>query len=184
MDVKKRLFDSLNLLPSPLSDFADTLLPVVSAIDVPTDEASAILADGCLAAAMLSWMSAFSGFPVLQMLLRLGQSDATQQAAFFSRLQMKPIGGLHRIEILEPSPVVPFSTEVECPFRVRIVEGGADYESATLSVGSTTISFTKEEDVLTGGLALPIGLYVFDVSVTFAPEYVVTASVDFEVQGV
>jgi hypothetical protein len=182
LDIKKRLINSLNTLPDSLSIFESVTLPDVSSIAPPTSEAESIMADGLLSAALLSWMSVFSGLPILEFFLHVGERDQTQQAALLSRLEALRDGSLHTVEIVLPSSLTHIvSGEELVSYHIRMTEGAADYASAIIEIDGTPHTFSHDGSDLTGQKLLSIGSHNIYAEITFLPDFHVSSALDFEV---
>jgi hypothetical protein len=181
LDIKKQLIDSLNKLPISLETFESVTLPDVLPIALPVSEGDAIMADGLLSAAILSWMSAFSGFPVVEFLLHVGERDQTQQAALLSRLKTLREGSLHTVAIILPESITHIvSEEALVSYQVRMT-GFEDYEAAIVKIDGTPHTFSRDGGDLTGQKLLSVGSHTICADVTFLPDFHVVADLSFEV---
>jgi hypothetical protein len=181
IDIKKQLIDSLNKLPVSLETFGSVTLPDVSPIALPTSEGEAIIADGLLSAAILSWMSVFSNFPVVEFLLHIGERDQTQQAALLSRLKTLREGSLHTVVIILPEPITHIESEEELvAYQIRMT-GFEDFGAAIVKIDGAPHTFSHDGSDLTGQKLLSIGSHTLYSDVTFLPDFHVVAELFFEV---
>jgi hypothetical protein len=182
LDIKKRLINSLNALPDSLSVFEGVVLPVVSPIALPTSEAECIFADGLLSAALLSWMSVFSGLPVVEFLLHIGERDQTQQAALLSRLHTNKEGSLHEVLIVLPESIIHITGAEELiEYRIRMTSGSEDYKAAIIKIDGVPHTFSHDGSDFAGSKLLSIGAHTLQSDITFLPDFHVITDLSFEV---
>lgn len=140
------------------------------------------MADGLLSAAILSWMSVFSGFPVVEFLLHIGERDQTQQAALLSRLKALRDGSLHTVEIVLPESLTHIvSGEELVAFQISMTSGSVDYKAAIVEIDGVPHTFSHDGSNLTGQKLLSIGSHNVYADITFLPDFHVVVEQDFDV---
>lgn len=107
-DVKREFLEALNTdLPNGIG--ALLLNEIPSCPDAPATVEDAIIAEGQLSLYLIAILNAFVGLTPVDLLLHVGQKNATLQGILLSSLELVNAANPHDFEIFSPNP------NQECP---------------------------------------------------------------------
>lgn len=141
MGYKEDFLTALNeSLPEGILELLEKEIPEAPSVTV-SDVDSAIIANGHLAKYLLDLFNTFKGLTPVELLLRIGQKNATLQAAFLAGIEYTKGEGEYDFSIsLDPTIVY---TDSPIPFQLEVING----EDKAVSASSLqNIELTKVEN--------------------------------------
>jgi hypothetical protein len=151
MGLKTDFLSELNAdLPDGVGGLLDKAIPAAPSVATPTDVDSAIIAQGVLAKYLLDLFDTFRGLTPIELLLRIGQKNATLQAALLAGLEYVEKTSFE-YEILSPSTSGTYYPEDENQFSAEL-ETQEGFEAcigivATIPELSQTIVLERIDDM-------------------------------------
>ena len=190
MSLKSMFLNSLNVVPTAVLDFVDTPIPDFIETSEPTTVDEAIVTQGILAHNLNDLLMAYSGLPVVDLILRVGQRNTVLQSLLLACLEYRSPDIAGEFEIVQPENDSWYYDGEEITFQANVTEGLADVTGfrVLFSTGSTvTLSSEGSGSVFTGVTALNLAEYTETESsveeiATFQAEFgdaVVSHSVTF-----
>jgi hypothetical protein len=138
--------NSLNVVPTAVLDFVDTPIPDFIETSEPTTVDEAIVTQGILAHNLNDLLMAYSGLPVVDLILRVGQRNTVLQSLLLACLEYRSPDIAGEFEIVQPENDSWYYDGDEITFQANVTEGLADVTGfrVLFSTGSNTVTLSSE----------------------------------------
>ena len=172
-------------IPEGVANFLNTPFGVIDEIDIPTDEASAKIACGKLAAHLNNaFLRPFSGFTPAEALMRLGSKNAVHVSSMLTGMEYISGTGGGKL-----TPIAPTNGGVYANY-LEVSASGDGLKSVVFNVGDTAITLAVADDKKTwaGSPTFPfstgkhagtfVGTFEDDTTKEIAVEFETTANME------